>query len=122
MSKIWESLRNHALSLPESYEDHPWGESVAKVNNKVFVFMGSGEPPHGPAMSVKLAESNGQALMAKGAEPTGYGLARGGWVTIPLKRGCPPLSVLKDWIEESYRLIAPKKLAAELDARRRAGR
>lgn len=122
MATVWERVRTHALSLPEAYEDHPWGENVAKVGPKVFVFLGSGEPPHGPGMSVKLDDSHRQALMARGATPTGYGLGRSGWVSLPLKRGCPPVAVLLDWIEESYRLVAPKKLAATLDARRRANR
>jgi hypothetical protein len=30
---------------------------------------------------------------------------------------CPPVEVLLDWIEESYRTIAPKTLVRELDAR-----
>ena len=29
----------------------------------------------------------------------------------------PPVDILCDWIEESYRTIAPKKLVAELDQR-----
>ena len=31
-------LRKYALSFPEAYEEFPWGERVAKVNKKVFVF------------------------------------------------------------------------------------
>jgi hypothetical protein len=26
-----------------------------------------------------------------------------------------PLDVLRDWVEESYRIVAPKRLAAQLD-------
>ncbi len=29
----------------------------------------------------------------------------------------PPLDVLKDWVEESYRRVAPKTLIKELDER-----
>jgi hypothetical protein len=32
---------------------------------------------------------------------------------------CPPVEVLLDWVEESYRTIAPKALVRELDARDR---
>ena len=55
--------------------------------------------------------------MAPGAEPTGYSLGRAGWVTIPLRDTTPPVEVLTDWVEESYRTVAPKRLVAELDAR-----
>lgn len=115
-STTLERVRAFALSLPEAYEDHPWGESVAKVNKKVFVFFGEGElGEHEPGMSVKLKESNAQALMVPGAEPTGYGLGRSGWVNVPFRKTSPPLPVLQDWVEESYRIVAPKRISARLD-------
>jgi predicted DNA-binding protein (MmcQ/YjbR family) len=78
------------------------------------VFLGSDAAPE-PGMTVKLAESHEQALLVPGAAPTGYGLGRAGWVTIPFRATTPPLDVLKDWVEESYRRVAPKTLVAELD-------
>jgi predicted DNA-binding protein (MmcQ/YjbR family) len=105
-----------ALGLPGAYEDHPWGEDVAKVNKKVFAFMGTDDSP-GLGMSVKLRESHEQALSVRGAAPTGYGLGRAGWVSIPFDDSTPPLDVLKDWVEESYRVVAPKRLVGELDER-----
>lgn len=105
-----------ALGLPGAYEDHPWDEDVAKVNRKIFVFLGEAGSPD-PGMTVKLRDSHEQALSVPGAAPTGYGLGRAGWVTVPLRDTTPPLDVLKDWVEESYRLIAPKRLVVELDAR-----
>ncbi len=104
-----------ALGLPGAYEDHPWGEDVVKVDNKVFVFLGLGDDPSNLAMTVKLGESQDQALMVPGAAPTGYGLGRAGWVTVPFRETTPPLGVLTDWVEESYRLVAPKKRVSELD-------
>jgi predicted DNA-binding protein (MmcQ/YjbR family) len=104
-----------ALGLPGAYEDHPWDEDVAKVGTKVFVFLGQPDLRE-PGMTVKLADSHEQALATPGAEPTGYGLGRSGWVTIPFRPSTPPIDVLKDWVEESYRLVAPKRLVAELEA------
>lgn len=58
------------------------------------------------------------ALTSPGAEPAGYGLGKAGWVRIPLaEEGAPAAELLCDWVEESYRVIAPKRLIAELDAR-----
>jgi predicted DNA-binding protein (MmcQ/YjbR family) len=105
-----------AVAFPGAYEDHPWDEDVVKVGKKVFVFLGPEDDPLHRAMTVKLDESHDQALSVPGAERTGYGLGRAGWVTIPF-RDAPPLDVLKDWVEESYRRIAPKRLVAELDRR-----
>ena len=111
-------LLEFALELPGAWLDHPWGEDVTKVGKKVFVFFGQEDnPEYPPGMSVKLDDSNAQALAVPGAEPTGYGLARGGWVTLRFGSSTPPLPVLKDWIEESYRRVAPKTLVGELDQR-----
>jgi predicted DNA-binding protein (MmcQ/YjbR family) len=113
--RTWRKIREFALGLPEAFEDHPWGESVAKVNGKIFVFLGL-EDLGDPAITVKLDESQEQALAVPGAAPTGYGLGRAGWVTVPLAKDAPPLEVLTDWVEESYRRVAPKRLVARLDA------
>jgi predicted DNA-binding protein (MmcQ/YjbR family) len=110
-------VREFALSLPEASEDFPWGETVAKVNRKVFVFLGPDSGSGRPLMTVKLDESHGHALSIEGAEPTGYGLGRAGWVNVPLHAEGVTLDLLRDWVEESYRIIAPKRLVAELDCR-----
>jgi predicted DNA-binding protein (MmcQ/YjbR family) len=105
-----------ALEFPGAWEDHPWQEDVVKVGKKVFVFLGM-EDTSELAMTVKLDESLDQALAVPGAEPTGYGLGRWGWVTIPFRETGPPLGVLQDWVEESYRRVATKTLVSELDER-----
>jgi predicted DNA-binding protein (MmcQ/YjbR family) len=107
-------ILSYALGFPGAWEDHPWEEDVVKVGKKIFVFLGIEESAE-PAMTVKLDESLEQALAVPGAEPTGYGLGRWGWVTIPFRQTTPPLAVLKDWVEESYRQVAPKNLVATLE-------
>jgi predicted DNA-binding protein (MmcQ/YjbR family) len=118
--KKWEKVREFALGLPGATEEFPWGESVAKVNKKVFVFLGmdDGSYPLGVTLKLKDEEAHAHALTSPGAEPAGYGLGKSGWVRIPLaEQGAPAAELLCDWVEESYRVIAPKKLVAELDAR-----
>ena len=116
-----DRLRAFALSLPETTEDFPWGESAIRVNRKVFAFLGP-ETASGPRRAtVKLDESNGHALSIDGAAPTGYGLGGSGWVTVPLRAPGVSLHLLRDWVEESYRIVAPRRLVAELDARSEAG-
>ena len=108
-----DELEAFALGLPGAFADMPWeGDHVAKVGKKIFVFFGSGEEA---AISVKLPESADHALSVDGARPTSYRLGRHGWVTVPVGETAPDL--LQDWIEESYRTIATKRLVDELDAR-----
>jgi predicted DNA-binding protein (MmcQ/YjbR family) len=115
-NQLRAQLRDYAVGLPGAYEDFPWGESVVKVNKKIFVFLGvEHSEKYPPAVGVKLRESHDQALTAEGAAPSGYGLGRAGWVTIPLTGSPPPVEVLLDWVAESYRIVAPKRLVAELD-------
>jgi predicted DNA-binding protein (MmcQ/YjbR family) len=106
-------LLTFALTLPEAVEDHPWNETVAKVGKKVFVFFGGN--PSRDRITVKLVESHGHALSIEGAEPSGYGLGKAGWVTVPVDAEGLDVELLCDWIEESYRIVAPKRLVSELD-------
>jgi predicted DNA-binding protein (MmcQ/YjbR family) len=112
--KALAALRSFALSYPETHEDFPWGESVIKVRGRVFLFLG---PPAGGGLglSVKLPGSCTLALGLPFATPTGYGLGKSGWVTARFgPRDRPPVPLLKQWIDESYRAVAPKRLVAAL--------
>ena len=113
MASTRDKVLAFALSLPDATPDQPWGEDVVKVRGKIFVFVGT---PGARRMTVKLVESHAHALTVEGAEPTGYGLGKAGWVTVPLRAPGVTLGVLRDWVEESYRIVAPKRLVAELDA------
>jgi predicted DNA-binding protein (MmcQ/YjbR family) len=111
-----EPLRTFAFGLPEAWEDHPWGESVAKVGKKVFVFFGIPEEERPFGMAVKLPESSDLALTFSWTTLPGYGLDRGHWVAVTPPDDAP-LDMLTEWIEESYRAVAPKALSRRLPAR-----
>ena len=118
LRRVLEELRRFALALPRAMEDFPWGEHVAKVGGKVFVFLGARPVPGGPmGLSAKLPESGPDALDLPFAKPTGYGLGRSGWVTARFEAGeHAPVEILKAWILESYRSVAPKRVLAALDS------
>lgn len=110
---IQADLLSFALSLPEAYEDRPWGETVVKVRGKIFLFWG--DAPTALAFSLKLSRSHGYALSLPDAKPTGYGLGKSGWVSFHTTLDTTlEIPLVKEWIVESYRTIAPKKLAAQL--------
>ncbi len=107
------SLREIAMGYPEVTEDFPWGHRTLKVKGKAFIFLAL--DGQGLSMSVKLPQSNGAALMLPFAQPTGYGLGKSGWVSAHFgPRDTPPVEMLRQWIDESYRAVAPKKLVAQL--------
>lgn len=113
LRKLEDSLRKHALSFPETVEEFPWGHSAMKVKGKAFVFLSLHEDE--VSISVKLPKSRDIAVDLPFTEPTHYGLGKHGWVTAHLRtKEKPSLDLLKAWIDESYRAIAPKKLVAKL--------
>jgi hypothetical protein len=71
----------------------------------------------GFGLSVKLPASAPMALLLPFASPTGYGLGKSGWVSARFSPSeSPPLDLLRAWIDESYRAIAPKTLVKKLPA------
>lgn len=108
-----KALRKAALAYPDTVEDFPWGHSAFKAGGKkAFLFMG-GTEDGGFSCSMKLPFRNEEALKLKDAEPTGYGLAKSGWVTFTFSaKSKPPLAKLIDYLDESWRAVAPKKLSA----------
>jgi predicted DNA-binding protein (MmcQ/YjbR family) len=120
LRKLARELRNYAMGFPGATEDFPWGERVAKVNGKVFVFLGCDPTANAEmGLSVKLPVSSEEALELPFTKPTGYGLGKAGWVSANFgPKDAPPVPILKSWIHESYRSIAPKKLLDELESSR----
>jgi predicted DNA-binding protein (MmcQ/YjbR family) len=111
-----KALRKAALAYPDTVEDFPWGHSAFKVaGKKAFMFMGATEDG-GFSFSLKLPYRNHEALKMKGAEPTGYGMAKSGWVTFTYgPKAKPAMAKLIDYLDESWRAIAPKKLSAKFE-------
>jgi predicted DNA-binding protein (MmcQ/YjbR family) len=111
----FDRLRALALSLPETTEEFPWGESAFKVKAKTFVF--TRNDAAGLRFSCKLPRSVEFALEYPFTKPTEYGLGKSGWVTASFGPGdSPPMDVVEAWVRESYCAVAPKTLAARLQA------
>ncbi len=106
-------IRDVALRYPEAWVDHPWDHIAVKVRKKVFLFLSSGgERVSG---SVKLPVSALDALELPFTTPTSYGMAKYGWVSFSLAADEElPIELLEDWIDESYRAIAPKRVVRAL--------
>ena len=106
-------LRAHGLAMPEASEDFPWGHTALKVRGKTFAWLDESEGRL--SLTVKLPVSRDFALVFDFAEPAGYGLGRSGWISCRFAPGEEvDLELMKRWIAESYRAVAPRKLAALL--------
>jgi predicted DNA-binding protein (MmcQ/YjbR family) len=112
MSAAFTALRAHGLAFPEAVEDFPWGHTALKVRGKTFAWLGDED---GFSMTVKLPVSRDFAEMFGFASPAGYGLGKSGWISCRFPAGEEPdLDLMKRWLAESYRAVAPKKLGALL--------
>jgi predicted DNA-binding protein (MmcQ/YjbR family) len=108
-------LLKYAIAKENATLEHPWGENVAKVKGKVFVFFGMDEPDAQYAdyvMGVKLTTAFLYAKSLPFVEPMGYGLGKSGWVSVKKPKGTLPTAMFEEWIDESYATVAPKRKSA----------
>jgi len=110
------NLRSQALDFPEVVEGDSCVKRSFKARKKGFLYLG--ENAAGYNVMVKLGPSIEEAKSMASARPESWSVGKGGWAILkfdPAER--PPAGLLERWMEESYRLQAPKTLIAILDAR-----
>ena len=115
--ELLSELRAFGLTYPGAHIKSPWPEHEdLAVNDKTFAYLPRAGQPF--SLSCKLPYTGEVALDLPFAAPTGYGLGKSGWVTFtPSEEQIPDVDQLKEWIDQSYRAQAPKRLVKELDAR-----
>ena len=104
-----------ALPEAERVDVAEWGDHPTfRVRGKNFVFAADAS-----SISVKLPKEEAGAVVATDecATPAGYGLGRHGWVSLTLAPGLTDerWEQIAEWVETSYRLIAPRRLVKQLD-------
>jgi len=102
-----KTIRQLALSLPQAYEDAPWGFPVFKVaDNRMFAWLIEDDPVE---LTVKLAaEEREIAYLHPWVRRASY-LGRYGWITATIE-DADALATALEWLRESYYLKAPAKL------------
>jgi predicted DNA-binding protein (MmcQ/YjbR family) len=112
-------LLTASLMLPGATPDTPWGEAVAKVGGKVFVFFGHDDAT-AMGLGVKLTTTHAEALAEPNCQPSGYGLGRSGWVSHRYGPGDRiDFEVMLARVQESYHNVVkglPKKAQAIIAA------
>lgn len=112
-------LRKLCLALPDAHEVEAWGAPTFRVRNRMFAMYAAHGNSHGGRSAVwcKATHVN-QALMVQ-ASPGRFFvppyMGPSGWVGVWLD-GKPDWSEVASLLEDGYRLVAPRKLAAALDA------
>lgn len=106
-------LRQVATALPEVTEGITCDKAAYKAGGKAFLFVGTGDAE--ATIMLKLQASLPEAKKLAAVHPAIYKIGGQNWVTITLPNNeRPRIDLLTRWIEESYRLLAPKRLVADL--------
>ncbi len=101
---VCRALRAHALGFPEVSEGTSCVNRAFKVRKKNFLFVG--EKDGAVKVMVKLTDSL-DAAAALGDPRVDVGKI--GWVTLRFAPDDPlPLDLLRGWVTESWRTMAPK--------------
>jgi len=108
-------LRAICLALPEASEKETWGDATFRVREKIFAMARGGEEP----AAVWCKARPGVQEMLVSADPGRFFVppyvGGNGWIGIHLNVAVD-WEVLEDFITESYRMTAPKRLATLLVA------
>lgn len=113
--ELSEAVREIAISLPETTEGSSCVNRAFKAGGKNFAFLGEKDDECG--LRLKLSDSIPAIAALEAADPKRYSVGKGGWAMLRMAPADPPaLDDLEAWIIESFRLLAPKKIVAQLDA------
>jgi len=111
-----DRLRPICLALPEAVEKETWGDPTFRVRDKIFAMHKVGDGRE----SVWCKAPPGAQGVLVGADPGRFYVppyvGHNGWVGVRLDIEID-WDELADIVEESYRMTAPKRLAALLDQR-----
>jgi predicted DNA-binding protein (MmcQ/YjbR family) len=108
-----QRIRDLALSLPETYEDSPWGHPVFKVgDNKMFAAMSDGEVS--VTLTVKLTPEEREIALHMPYVSVARYVGRYGWVTATVADE-ESLENALEWMRESYWLKAPARLRSSVE-------
>ena len=104
-------MRSICLSFPDTKETPTWGTPHFRVGEKIFA--GYGDEKGKASIGFKLEMAHAKAILRdKRFQPAPY-VGHKGWVSMDVG-GPVDWDQVREWIEESYELIAPKKSLAKM--------
>ena len=112
---ITERLRVACLALPEAEEKEAWGDATFRVRDKIFAMVKTGDG----RISIWCKAPPGSQQVLVGADPETFFVppyvGPKGWIGMRLDSR-PDWKEVSALVTRSYRLIAPKRLAAQVAA------
>ena len=114
-------LREVALSFPEAFEKVSWGRPVFCAP-KMFVMYGGNRKadgemvPYPYSLLVKVDESDRRALEQDSRFYFPAYMGPHGWLGLDLTAKKVDWGEVRELVDTSYRLVAPKKLIRRLDS------
>ena len=114
-----QRLRRICLALPEASEKETWGDPTWRVRDRIFAMQKGNFEGGRPSLWFKAPDGD-QAVLV-GSDPRRFFVppyvGHKGWVGVHLDGPGLDWEELGELIEDSYRLIAPKRLVARLGER-----
>jgi predicted DNA-binding protein (MmcQ/YjbR family) len=111
MAKPLDHLRTICLALPEAVEQQAWGDPTFRVGGKIFAMEKRGDG----RISVWCKAPPGSQMVLVGADPERFFVppyvGHKGWIGMRLDQR-PDWREVAEVVRRSYRLIAPRRLAA----------
>jgi len=100
------------MTFPQASEGTSCVNRAFKAGGKNFVFLGE----NGDECTLRLKLDDSIAAIETIARTNNsYEVGKGGWTKVVFEpNDAPALQDVKTWITESFLLLAPKKVAAEL--------
>lgn len=100
-------LLEHCLAKPGAWQDEPWeGDTVAKVSDKIFAFLGGGE-----SVGIKCGNNRDEADELIASYPDDVSvmpyIGRSGWNTVRLGGKVPDDEIL-ELVDASYQTVVAK--------------
>jgi predicted DNA-binding protein (MmcQ/YjbR family) len=110
-----ERVRRLCLALPEGTEKETWGEATFRVREKIFLMAGGSD-----RLQITMkAPPGAQEVLVAGDPAHCYVPAyvgHRGWVGVRIDNATA-WKLIAELIEESYRMTAPRRLAATIGAK-----
>lgn len=106
-----------AMSYPETVASGACTRTAVKVRKKGFIYLGLKGDEYNALF--KLGPSLDEAAALAAEAPARFQVGKTGWVTVrfPLD-ATPPEGLMARWMEESFRLSAPKSVLTAWEAAR----